>query len=279
MRRGEPEDIRTENTESKTDTVKTILAEDKRRKKSFFLLLALSMLVGGMVGFAMGFTRYSLGDIQAAVEAAAAVVNEGSCYANLVLVCVELLLFLPLYRSSRRLYAAWDGEDEAVINKIESRLELATGIVSVNKVLVLVFTVLSAQSMVRMTDDGLFPVHMAVCFHAGWILALIFMMSAKKMAVNFEKEINPEKRGSVYDMRFQKKWFDSCDEAEKLKVYRASYASRRVTGIVCTCLCFFCMFGTILWGLGPLPMCIVGTIWVTDTIAYCVAGYRLSRGR
>lgn len=80
-------------------------------------------------------------------------------------------------------------------------------------------------------------------------------------------------------MRFRKKWFDSCDEAEKLKVYRASYASNKATGIACIGLCFFCLFGAILWGLGPLPMCIVGVIWLTDTITYCVAGYRINCGK
>lgn len=279
MRRGESEDIKTGNAAPETDTVKAILAEDKQRKKSFFLFLALSAVAGGIVGFAVGFTRYSFGDLQAVAKKAAAAVSDGSCYANLVLACAELLLFLPLYRSSRRLYASWDGEDEAVINKIESRLELAMSVVSVNKVLMLIFTVIGAQSMIRMADDGIFRTGMEICFHAGWILALTIMITGNKMAVNFEKEINPQKQGSVYDMRFRKKWFDSCDEAEKLKVYRASYASHRATGIACIGLCFFCLLGAILWGLGPLPMCIVGVIWLTDTITYCIAGYRINCGK
>ncbi|MDY4515087.1 MAG: DUF3169 family protein [Lachnospiraceae bacterium] len=33
---------------------------------------------------------------------------------------------------------------------------------------------------------------------------------------------NPEKTASVYDTKFQKKWMDSCDEAEKILIREAT---------------------------------------------------------
>ena len=45
----------------------------------------------------------------------------------------------------------------------------------------------------------------------------------QQMTVDFQKIMNPEKQGSVYDLRFQKKWEESCDELEKFTIYRSAY--------------------------------------------------------
>lgn len=37
----------------------------------------------------------------------------------------------------------------------------------------------------------------------------------QQKAVDITKIMYPEKTASVYDLKFQKKWVDSCDEAEK----------------------------------------------------------------
>lgn len=37
----------------------------------------------------------------------------------------------------------------------------------------------------------------------------------QQKAVDINKIMYPEKTASVYDLKFQKKWVDSCDEAEK----------------------------------------------------------------
>ena len=36
-----------------------------------------------------------------------------------------------------------------------------------------------------------------------------------KLVVDLEKKLNPEKKGSVFEMQFQKTWLESCDEAQK----------------------------------------------------------------
>ena len=35
--------------------------------------------------------------------------------------------------------------------------------------------------------------------------------------------MNPEKTASVYDMKFQKKWLETCDEAEKIIVGKCAF--------------------------------------------------------
>ncbi|MCM1182220.1 MAG: DUF3169 family protein [Roseburia sp.] len=251
-----------------------IRAEDRRKKKLFLVILAVSAFVGGAVGFTFtmleGFFCFA-----GFGEAAAGVVAESSWYLNVIVTLIAMAAYFPLYRSSRRLYERWDGEDEAVINRIESRLGLALSIASVQQVLTVIITLICAQAHIKTLEEGMLW-KKEIWFFAGWIGALVFSMTAQRRAVNLEKEINPEKRGSVYDMRFKKKWFESCDEAEKLIIYRASYNAHQAVTIACMVLSVFCLLGTILWGSGIFPVCIIGIIWLTDTLTYCISSYRLS---
>ena len=42
-------------------------------------------------------------------------------------------------------------------------------------------------------------------------------------------DMNPEKKGSIFDMHFSKKWADSCDEAEMIMACKAGYKSFKAT--------------------------------------------------
>lgn len=46
------------------------------------------------------------------------------------------------------------------------------------------------------------------------IVTIFASVIQQKNAVDFLKIVNPEKSGSVYDMNFQKKWIESCDEMD-----------------------------------------------------------------
>ncbi|MBQ5922337.1 MAG: DUF3169 family protein [Alistipes sp.] len=54
--------------------------------------------------------------------------------------------------------------------------------------------------------DAAATVQKFVLFAVGLILSVVVAMVASVKIVNFEKEMNPEKKGSAYDFNFQKKW-------------------------------------------------------------------------
>lgn len=252
-----------------------ILTEDKKKKRSFLIIMFFCAFAGGVIGGTSELVR-DFDAIRQVSETVAAAIAESSYYLNVIVTVIAIAIYLPLYRSSRRLYESWDGEDETVINRIENRLCLALSITSIQQVLTVMITLICAQSHVKLLDTEGLLWGKEICFHVGWIGALIFSMAAQRRAVNLEKEINPEKRGSVYDIRFQRKWFESCDEAEKLIIYRASYHAHRATAIACMTLSIFCLLGSILWGIGILPVCVIDIIWLVDTLTYCISSYKLS---
>ena len=94
--------------------------------------------------------------------------------------------------------------------------------------------------------------------------------------VNLTKEINPEKKGSIYDVKFQKKWEASCDEAELFAIYKSAYRSYCITQRLCIILWLFCIIGGFVWGFGAVPVLLVSIIWGTMITSYCYYAIHLS---
>ena len=245
--------------------------EDKSKIKGFIVLMALCLVVGFICGFVVSMAGN--GNLFADMATVlSAVIKFVSMYANLVLTIFSLIAVVILYRQSKSMFAAWDGEDDDVYKAFEKKLSIATIIVGVNQILFFVFMAVGIIRITEIKAKGtvLFDVISMVIFLVGIVASLIFTVIAQQRIVNLEKEINPEKRGSVFDTKFQKKWFESCDEAERQQIFEAAFASYKAVNNACMIIIFICLFGVKLWNFGVLPICIVGIIWLVSVLSYSI---------
>ena len=90
--------------------------------------------------------------------------------------------------------------------------------------------------------------------------------------MNLEKEINPEKKGSIYDMKFQNKWLENCDEAERYMTYKCSFKTFKVMQTVGVVLWQICLVGQIAFGTGAFATIIVTIFMIIQTSVYSVQG-------
>ena len=65
--------------------------------------------------------------------------------------------------------------------------------------------------------------------------------------------MNPEKTASVYDTKFQKKWMESCDEAEKIMIGKCAFKAYAATNTVCSILSIVLAICALVFGIGFLP--------------------------
>lgn len=93
-------------------------------------------------------------------------------------------------------------------------------------------------------------------------------MIIQAKVVNMYKEMNPEKQGSVYAMDFGKQWEKSCDEAEKIQIYKAAFKSYSFCNTFYIFLWLLCLFGNEIWHLGIMPATIVIIVWLIQFISY-----------
>ena len=89
--------------------------------------------------------------------------------------------------------------------------------------------------------------------------------------------MNPEKTASVYDMKFQKKWMESCDEAEKNMIGKCAFKAYAATNTVCSILSIVLAICALVFGIGFLPSLVVCLIWIVNQSVYCKEALKYSK--
>lgn len=112
---------------------------------------------------------------------------------------------------------------------------------------------------------------------ASFIALMAIMMVMTQKLVDLAKRLYPEKRGSVYDVRFQKKWLDSCDEAEKAVIAQAAFSAYTATNTTCLLLWLAFVLAHMLFDTGLLPIFGVSAIWLVSFAAYSAKTAKLEK--
>ena len=114
---------------------------------------------------------------------------------------------------------------------------------------------------------------------AAFIAVMVETIIIQQRCVDAVKRMNPEKTASVYD----RKWMDSCDEAEKLMIGKCAYKAYAATNTACAVLAITFAVCALIFNTGFLPSFAVCVIWFVlqfiyyrETIRYSKAGNRIS---
>lgn len=254
------------------DRVKEIKKEDKKAIGKFILLILFSLIAGVIIGIFVGIASgRQLPVIDKMVEGLKTIAP----YCNFAVAVIAALSIFTLYRKGRARFQEWDGENEEEMNRIETLLSYAMWISSV--CMVLSFFFFSVGYSVLTDPYHLYGFTSIFYLLGGLVAAIVVVVVSQQKLVNFEKEMNPEKRGSVYDSHFAKKWEDSCDEAEKLTIYKSAYKSHRAVNRTCIFLWLFCTLGKLVWDFGIAPVSMVSIIWLIQISSYCLEAIRLTK--
>ncbi len=256
----------------------TKAAENRREDKKAFKRLLPATIICGVFGFFAGVLSAGMEDgLLRLAETVKGAVLTAAPFGNLLLGTLTWIICAVLMRQSHKIYATWDGEDENTIEQVELKLNYGICVTSVSTILSFLFFGLGMYA-VEFTSLHLTAViiKFAVAF-AGFMYSMIMIAVLQKNLVNFTKEINPEKRGSVYDLRFQKRWMESCDESERLQTYRAGYAAMQTGNYTCLGLCILCFIGMQSWNFGIMPMLMVSVVWLALIVRYHIEGIRMAK--
>ena len=251
-----------------------IRQENKKAMPKFILVFAVCLVVGLALGFVTAWLDFeSFGGALSAF---------GTFYASrlagwLLCAClaVEFAAGLPLYFSAKKRLAAWDGEDEAVSEAVEWKLSVCIWITSM--AIVLGF-MLAAGHFSGMMHGGSWvrPAHTFLGLGA-FLFILTGSTIFQQKLVDTTKKLNPEKRGSVYDPKFHKKWLDSCDEMERAIIGQCAMKAYQAVTFTCLALWTVFVLGGIYFDWGLLPVVPVCIVWGVNQSVYGYWAIRLSR--
>lgn len=241
----------------------------------FLLILLASAVVGGVIGFFAAM--YGLDEITVNLKDAGLLF--GMYVAPWLLVAMAVILPIictPIYRGAKKLLAAWDGEDEGISEAAEKKLSIVLWITSMGSILSFFLIAAAYSGGIESFDSDestiLFFVSVAA-FLALTVEAIVF----QQKSVDATRKTNPEKEGSVFDVKFQKKWMDSCDEAEKIIIGKCAYKAFTATNGICAALAIVLAICALIFDIGFLPSLAVCLIWLVNQSVYCREAIRVSK--
>ncbi len=248
---------------------------NRKAMPKFLLVLAVSMVVGGAAGY--NAAKYGLDKLAGAIKNVGIVF--GTHIAPWFMVAIAVIapvICIPIYRSAKKLLGAWDGEDEDISDEIDRKLSTAIWISSASLVLSY-FLIAASYSGGFATFDSEERTIVFFVGIAAFFAIMVEMIIIQQKCVDTAKQTNPEKKASIYDMRFQKKWMEDCDEAEKIMIGKCAYKAYTATNTVCTILAIVLAVCALVFDIGFLPSLVVCLIWIVNLSVYCKEAMRYSK--
>lgn len=259
---------------AKNDEIKR---ENRKALKTYIPTLILCAAVGGI----FGFFAYASGLQQAAGQItswAKAVSFTLSPYCVIGVVLISLILSLYQYYQAKKLYADFDenqdlgDEEEDPFTRADHKLSFSVSVSGIGTVTAMMFFAVVFCDMDRHLEAHRLLILVTVFFFVGGLFLTVRM---QQLQVDFMKHMSPSMKGSVYDRKFHEKWEESCDEAEKLVIYRASYRAFRVANTVCSAGWAVLTVGTMIFHYGCLPSVVIAALWLLMNVTYYREAMRL----
>ena len=252
---------------------------NRKALPKFLLFAVFCAIFGGVIGYYSGY-----GSAKGETDKLVRIVKEAGAFfgANIApwlmvaMAVIVAMVCIPIYGRAKKLLVAWDGEDENVSDTVDRKLSVVIWITSATLIIAYFLIAASFSDGLVIFDDK----KRTFVFFIGVTAFLVVMIEAiifQQKCVDTAKKINPEKKASYYDMRFQKKWMDECDEAEKIIVGKCAYKAYSVTNIVCTVLSIVLAFCAPVFGIGFLPSLTVCLVWIINMSVYYKEAMRYSK--
>ena len=244
--------------------------ENRKALPKFALTMLGSLLLGGLLGFAVGVGRFFV-----AADNLSPWINGALSAATPWGIPVTSVLTLGpaffLYRSAAKKFAAWGGGDEDETSEsIEASLSWVLLLSAVQ--LLINFFFMAAFCVYYMDADIDALVLVGV-----FVVSDALVIFAQQKTVDLERKMNPEKHGSVYDTKFQKKWLESCDESERRQIGQACYKAYMVATRFCLGLWLVLVILSMVFEMSILPVFVLLLVWGVLQVTYTLECIRLGK--
>ena len=250
-----------------------VTRDNRKSWPKFVAVLIVALFAGGALGTAVTWIMEnpSLDEVLRHLGVAL-----GAC-APWIVLCA--LLFwagsMVCYRRGKAAFASWNGEDEDVPDSAEHLLSW-----SILWATAAQFFAFGAFSVVVSLIPLGYADYLSLLAAIVGLLAVTFLvLFTQQRVVDLTRRINPEKQGSVYDFKFQKKWLASCDEAERQRIGQAAYSSFLVTSRTAMVVWIVMVLVNLYLPIGPLPVLAALIPWGVGQISYLVACLKMERSQ
>lgn len=265
------------NNINESNVKKKIEADDKKAFKPFIILMIICIIGGGFVGFFSAMLADNA-DMSILVSYIKDGVQNGAPVIALITTMILVIYAGIVLKKVKKEYNTSlieEGNDEQ-IEESERKMEYVMLFSGIDFVVVM-FSLAAATEGMLVSDEIVMPLIRAAISVFDIFFAIFVITKIQKQCVNMIREVNPEKKGSVYDRNFQKEWFASCDEAEKQQIYEASWSSYKAMSKAINIMWLVCIIGGGLFEWGIMPSFVVSVLWLVQIISYSANSLKKSK--
>ena len=111
------------------------------------------------------------------------------------------------------------------------------------------------------------------------LVEIAWSYGLQAVVVRAMQRLAPEKRGNVFDLRFQKDWYASCDEAERQRIGECGYHTYLTMTKIYPFTLLAALLAIMYGGASVLWAVVLGGLWLTQTLSYLLRAYKLEHGK
>lgn len=244
--------------------------EDKKQIRLFIVVVACAGFIGGLLGF-LGCKLYEIVEETGELPSVLLQIRENFTFLARILTYVFATVLLGYshfaFRKAKKGFLTWDGDSETVIEDVEKNLSKGLAGCNLNYIVSFICFGIGTSQMVRWQSVQ------AIWYlvYGGSFIVLTFCnLFQQRSCINLDKRINPEKRASVFDLKFRKKWMESCDEAEKRMIYEAAYHAFVAVHYTSYVMLLIIVVVGMFFEIGLISYLAVGVICLVNLITYSI---------
>ena len=110
-----------------------------------------------------------------------------------------------------------------------------------------------------------------------FLVVFVVSMLIEIKSIQIIQSKDPMKKGDPASIKFDKQWIDSCDEAERLLIFKAAYKNMIFSKYMIMFVFIVTLFSKMIFDTGNYPIVIVSMIWLFQNIHYMVVSIKLSK--
>ena len=234
----------------------------------FFGILLGSMIVGGVAG---GWMQLHQDRVRYFFEAIFHGIQKSSGWMGVFVTVAGMIVTTIFYIRCKKELQRWDGEEEEYMERLDKKCGVGQSLLSIFLILTFSFDAMAFSTfseIEKVSKSLIIPV-------IDLVVVLIFYIIIQQKYVELVKKMNPEKQGNTFELNFKKTWLSSCDEQEKMIIYKSSYRSFQALQMAFPlCWMVLLMIGLTM-NIGIVPHLMLGTLWLIHTLTYYIESFHM----
>lgn len=272
------EDIIKDETATRKEEIRK---EDNKKVGLFAVILVFAGFFGGILGaIGMGLVNSMEKSGLTFVEFWNQLQRDFTVPASFLLIILDVIFIIISFSFLHKAKKFWksDMDEDEKYEVVEKKLSLSVVISNVSYFVNFAFFGFAFYvgfSFVEGVSESWLHIYMRTIDLVVFVATLFINLAIQRACVNLTKLMNPEKKGSIYDMKFDKVWYQSCDEAERMQIGLASYKAFRAVNNTLIALMVIFVLGAMFLEIGILPIVVITVIALVNNITYGVASIKL----